>query len=491
MYRLALAGLALCAAAADWPQFRGPNASGVGDVTSLPVRFGPGVNVEWRAEVPRGHSSPVVAGNRIIVTAGEGGQRANSTRQKVIDEGGKLVTICLDRRTGKLLWKREAPRPRIEQYQPTNSPASPTPALDGGNVYVFFGDFGLLSYTLEGKERWRLPLGPFNNTNGHGSSPIVVDNLVVLLCDQDSGSYLIAVDKNTGKVAWKADRPEATRSYSTPGVVRPARGPAEVIVPGAFQLASYQAKTGEKLWWITGLSWQPKSVPVIDGETVYAHWWEQGGESEQAAQVIPWETMTAKFDTNRDGRISYEELAADPRMQRNLIEMDLHLDGFLDQRDWDVQNAKRNARNRLLAVRAGGRGDVTNTSVIWSMQKFLPNCPAPLLYQGILYLVKDGGILTAVDAKTGEMLKQGRLPGALDTYYASPVAGAGKVYLLSQTGKLTVVKAGRDWEVLATNDMDEECFSTPAPVDNRLYVRTRSALYSFREDSVARGKKRE
>src|SRR5262249_51499407 len=155
-------------------------------------------------------SSPILVGSRIFVTA---------------YEGPKLLTICLDRATGTIQWRREAPRPRTEGMQPTNSPASPTPASDGTMVYVFFGDFRMSAYGMDGEERWKLPLGPFNNANGHGSSPIVVDDLVYLICDQDTDSYLLAVEKTTGKVHWKVDRPEVTRGYATPVVYQPKNGP--------------------------------------------------------------------------------------------------------------------------------------------------------------------------------------------------------------------------------------------------------------------------
>ena len=181
-------------ASAQWMQFRGPNGSGIAEGSKLPVVLDPKKGFAWKTDLPSGHSSPIISGDLIFLTAAEGGARADSTRSKVIDQGGKLLTICLNRRTGAIVWKKEAPRPRVEQYQPTNSPASPSPVTDGRNVYVFFGDFGLISYDFKGAERWRLPLGPFNNTNGHGSSPVLVDDLLVLLCDQDSDSYMIAVD---------------------------------------------------------------------------------------------------------------------------------------------------------------------------------------------------------------------------------------------------------------------------------------------------------
>jgi len=462
----------------DWRQFRGPNGVGVGDATSLPAEIGPGKNVAWKTALPPGHSSPIVSGGKIFLTAGAGGARVDAGRQKVVDEGGKLLTIALDQKTGKELWRQAAPRPRLERYQPTNSPASPTPVSDGSNLYVFFGDYGLISYTHSGKERWKVPLGPFNNVNGHGSSPVVFDDLVVLVCDQDTDSYMIALDKNTGKTRWKVARPEVTRSYVTPAVYRPAGGPAQLIVPGAFQVISYYAATGEKAWWVRGFSWQPKSVPVVDGDRIYVHSWEGGGEAETPTETPDFAATLATYDANKDGKLAESE--AEARIQKSFYTLDLDGNGSLNEGEWNYYRAKRASRNTLHAIRGGGKGDVTQSHVEWTMMKFLPNCPSPLVYEGVMYLIKDGGILTAVDAKTGKVWKQGRLPGALDTYYASPVAAAGKVFFASQQGKFTVVEGGAEWKVLSTTDFEEEIFATPAMDGNELYVRTHSALYCFR-----------
>ena len=482
--RLSLALLApLAITAADWPQFRGPNGSGVASEShNLPKLIAPDQNVLWKINTPSGHSSPIVVGDRIIITGVEGGERKQVQPGRVTDPGGKLVTLCLDRATGKLLWRAEVPRPRVEVYQPTNSPASPSPASDGQRVVVFFGDFGILSYDVKtGKEQWRLPLGPFNNPNGHGSSPILVDGLVVLLCDQDSDSYLLAVDLKSGKVRWKTPRPESTRSYSTPAVYRPAagKGESELIVPGAFNLTAYGTSTGEKLWWIRGMSWQPKSSPVVDGEMIYAHWWESGGESESAAVTMSFAEALEKYDANKDGKIAKDEV--DEKMRRGWDDLDLNHDGFLDARDWEFYVARRASRNALLAIRHGVRGDLTESkSIVWRIQKYLPNVPSPLLLNGVIYLIKDGGILTAVDAKTGGLLKQGRLTGALDTYYSSPVTDGARLYFMSQTGKFSIVKeGGTDWEVESVTDFAEDSFGTPAIASDTLYLRTRTHLYAF------------
>ena len=469
--------------AADWPRFRGPNGSGVAEADGLPADLGLTENLVWKAALPGGHSSPVISGDRIFLTAGEGGDRSDAGRSKVIDKDGKLYTIAVDRGNGEIVWKKLAPRPRMERYEPTNSPASPSPVTDGDNVYVFFGDFGLISYTNDGAERWRLPLGPFNNVNGHGSSPILAGDKLILVCDSDTDPYLLAVHKDTGKVAWKTGRPETTRSYVTPALFQPKQGPLEVIVPSAYFLASYSAETGEKLWWVNGGGWQPKSTPVIHGDMIYANSWE-GGSALPAGQVPTFDVVLAKADKNGDGLINAEELkAVEPK--RRFYLFDLDHDKLLDRRDWDFHRVRSTSSSSIVAVRHGGRGDLTN-NVVWRLDKFLPNVPSPLIYNNVLYLIKDGGILTTLDPTSGEILKQGRLKDALDKYYSSPVAADGKVYMISQSGKATVLKAAAQWEILASHDFEEEVYATPAIVDNRLYVRTRNALYCFQDGAEKR-----
>ena len=446
----------------DWPRFRGPDGMGVAGDKGLPAEFGPGRNVIWKTELPPGHSSPILAGPRIFLTA---------------YQGDALYTIALDRASGKVIWKRQAPRPRKEDMAPPNGPASPSPVSDGRNVYVFFGDFGLICYGVDGEERWRAPLGPFNNANGHGSSPILAGDLLVLLCDQDTGAYSLALDKSTGAVRWKIDRPEVTRGYATPGVYRPKSGPAELIVPGAYQLIAYDLATGAKLWWVRGLAWQLKSVPLIDGDIVYVSGWETGGDTDTPPEVPTFAEILAQFDANKDGVITPDEAPA--RLKNWFLQQDYNRDGKMDEREWNFYRAMTRAQNSILAVRAGGRGDVTESRVLWRYRKSLPNVPSPLLYRNVLYLVKDGGVVTALNPRTGAVYKQARLQGALDYYWASPVAADGKVFLLSQSCKLTVLKAAPAWETLAVNDLDDECFATPAIADSRLYVRTRGALYCF------------
>lgn len=469
---------ALPAWADDWPRFRGPNGTGTAEASGLPNEIGPETNVLWKTALPEGHSSPIVWGDLIFLTGAEGGERTDAGRQKVVDAGGKLFTYAIDRSDGEIVWKREAPRPRMERYQPTNSAASPSPTADDEAVYVFFGDYGLISYAHSGEERWKLPLGPFNNVNGHGASPIVVGDLVVLVCDSDDEAYLLAVDKRTGEVSWKTDRPETTRTYVTPALYEPEGGEPQLIVPGAYSWASYSASTGKKLWWVHGGGWQPKSTPVVAGDMVYVNSWEGGG-GRPGVEIASFDEMLAKADANGDGLISEPEMkVVEPKMRYETTDLD-H-DKQVDRRDWDFYRAKKTSRPSLTAIRPQGRGDLT-AQVEWSLEKFIPNVPTPLVYQGVMYLVKDGGILTTLNPETGEILKQGRLADALDKYYASPVAADGKVYLFSESGKGTVLRAGAQWEILSTSDFGSDVYPTPAIVGDRIYVRTRSALYAFGE----------
>jgi outer membrane protein assembly factor BamB len=465
---IALAGGAI--QAGEWPQFRGPQGLGIAQGQALPTEFGLEKNLLWKTPVPPGFSSPVLTEDRIFLTGYEG-------------EKGKeaLLTICIKRANGEVLWRKQAPRPRQEPYNPIHGPTSTSPATDGKNVYVFFGDFGLLSYDGEGNERWRVPLGPFANRNGHGSSPIVVDDKVILICDQDTESYILALNKDDGSVRWKVDRPGITRGYATPAILRPAHGPAEVIAPGAYRLISHSLETGEALWWVTKMPWQVRGVPVIDDGTIYFNAWESGGGTNNA-DIPPFDEVLAKYDANHDGKISPEE-HPNPNLRQlgpNWEDFDLNDDGFFDARDWQFYRGRLTSESSMSAIRPdGARGDLTETHVLWRYYKSLPNSATPLLYQGVLYLIKDGGILTTLDPKTGDVLQQGRLRDALEKYWASPVAGDDKVYMTSEACKVSVLKPGGQWEVLAMNDLPGECYATPAIADGRFYLRTSEAFYSF------------
>lgn len=454
----------------EWSQFRGPNGTGVSATTGLPDTFGPAKNVVWKTELPSGHSSPVLTNDRIFLTG---------------HNKEKLYVIALDRQSGKLLWQKEVPRVREGRLQNVNGPASASPVTDGSNVYVFFQDFGMLSYDRDGKERWRLPLGPFNMFYGFGASPILVDDKVILPVDQDyPTSYLIAVDKNSGKVRWKVERPVVISGYSTPIVYQPKQGPKQIVVPESFQLSAYSVQDGKRVWWVRGLACEMKSIASQDGEYLYINGW--GFPQNQPGQQIPtisFEEGLKRYDKDNDRQVAKAEAIGNEKMDKILNAafeaFDMNRNEKLDEKDWEVFRAMMASENGLLAIKMGGVGDQTATAIRWRYQKPVPQVPSTLLYKGVLYMINDSGILLSFDPATGNVLKQGRLHGAIDKYFSSPVAADDKVFLIGQGGQVSVLKAAGEWEVLAVNELDDECFATPAIADGRIYIRTRSALYAF------------
>lgn len=476
----------------DWSQFRGPNGTGVAETMGLPVEFGPTQNVVWKAALPPGHSSPVLTRDRIFVTAYSKLPSANARRinahaqQSPIEkENYKLLVIALDRASGKIVWQREVPRTIRGRLQNVNNPASPSPVTDGTNVYAFFQEFGLIAYDAAGKERWKLPLGPFNMFYGFGASPILVDDKVVLPIDQDNpASYLIAVDRKTGKLRWKVERPGVISGYSTPIVYQPKQGPKQIIVPESFQLSAYSVADGKRVWWVKGLACEMKSIASHDAEYLYINGWgfpqnQQG----QQLPTVPFAEALPKYDKDGDRQIAKAEISGTDKMDRmlkNAFEaFDMNRDEKLNERDWEVFRAMMAAENGLLSIKMGGEGDQTANAIRWHYYKPVPQVPSTLLYKGVLYMINDSGILLSFDPANGNVLKQGRLHGAIDKYFASPVAADDKVFVIGQGGQVSVLKAAGEWEVLKVNELDDEVYATPAIADGRIYIRTRSALYAF------------
>ncbi len=193
-----------------------------------------------------------------------------------------------------------------------------------------------------------------------------------------------------------------------------------------------------------------------------------------------YEDSLKKYDKDNDQRIQYDEMKSDPGHQEHFGWIDANSDGYVDRAEYDfVRTGTSTSGHGITAVRLGGGGDLTPTNVVWRLKKSYPNIPAPLIYRDVMYLMKEGGIVSSINPATGEVLKMGRTPEALEDYSASPVAGDGKIFMVSASCKVTVLKAGAQWEILATNDLDEECWATPAIAGNSLFIRTRGSLYSF------------
>lgn len=449
----------------DWNRFRGPNGSGVSSARNLPTAFGPAQNLIWRLDLPPGHSSPIIQGDRIYLTA---------------FRGESLVTFAIDRAAGRVLWERAAPPVKPVVVDKRNNPASPSPAVEPNGVYVFFPDYGLIAYDGAGTERWHLQLGPFNNIYGMGASPIIVGDLLILSCDQSTGSFVMALDKRTGKEKWRTPRPEARSGHSTPVVWRAPDGRDEILIPGSFLLTSYDALTGAKRWWVRGLSFELKSVPVISGDTLYINGYgSTENEPGQHFTAPPADEIFKTDDKNGDGKLQKAEVS-DSRAQRVwFAAIDLDHDGALSKDEWEYYRAALESENGLLAIKLGGSGDMTATAIRWKYRRSVPQLPSPLFYRNVLYMVNEGGIVTTLNPATGDVIKQGRLTGAIDAYFASPIAGDGHVYFTSEQGAISVLEPTGDLTPTVVNNIGEDCYATPALADGRIYVRSRSALYAF------------
>lgn len=442
-----------------WSRFRGPNGSGIGTGTGYPIEFGPNKNLIWKRPFPRGRSSPVLTTDRIFLTA---------------DEDDRLHVISVDRASGKTVWQRSLAPARSEYKNPLNDGASPSAATDGTNVYAFFGDYGLISYDGNGNERWRTPLGPFSSFWGMATSPVVAGEAVVLLLDGFSGSSIAGFNRNSGHKTWEDERLPFAFNYSTP-IVRAGTGnQPEVLALGSNDLVSYDAKSGERRWSVPVQRGNVVASPVlIDNSTV-------------VALIFTAEEIPPFPDKDGDGIVTETDIPTDPkewmsaRVLRMISKEAGDRDGKITRAEWNTFWSGYRGKPSVTAINIGTPGQKAPVrGTRWSYTRGVARVATPLVNEGILYYVNMGGILTALDVNSGVALKVGRLEGALDNYYASPVAAEGRLYFTSEAGKIVVVRAGANWSILANNNLNEPCYSTPALSNGNIFVRTAESLACF------------
>jgi outer membrane protein assembly factor BamB len=444
------------ALAEDWSRFRGPNGSGVSNSTGLPVEFGPETNVAWSTDIPFARSSPVLTGDKIFLTA--------------ID-GERFTTMALDRASGQILWQREIERARTDTFHQATDSATPSPVTDGKNVYAFFQETGLVAYSGDGEQRWEMGLGPFRNFYGIAASPVLAGNTLVLVCDQSQGSFILAVDKESGRELWRKDRSARTLSYTTPILYPDSRNPRDVIVLGDKWVDAYDLGTGNSTWSLAGVGAGPVSSPVLDGDLLFVNAPDQAPEPPP-----PFSEISAEHDSNGDGVLLLSEVEG-TWMAKHFGYIDWNGDGAFTAEDWETVNQEAATPGwGIYGIRVPR--DSGDPAIEWKNQQSVPYIPTGLIYDGVLYMVKDG-IVSAIDPTSGELIKRGRLTKGSPEVYASPVAADGKIYIATLAGQVGVVQAGPDWQVLSLNDLGDEIHASPAISDGHLYVRTRSKLYSF------------
>jgi outer membrane protein assembly factor BamB len=426
---LGLASQAL-AAPPHWAQWRGPDGQGIAHDEGVPLEWSPTKNVAWKTAIPgRGHSSPVVWGDRIFLTTAVEGEVVPGAKAVThllegkefvhpdgvgADRKHSLKLVALDAKTGRILWERTAwEGTPYDTRHKRGSYASPTPVTDGTLVHAYFGSEGLYTYDYQGRLKWSWKTGGIASFGvGVGTSPVLFGKLVIVQCDEDNGekSFIVGLDRKTGKEVWRTAR-SVEVSWATPVLVR-SGGRAELVTAGNQAIVVYDPATGRELWRMKGLESNAVPSPVA-GEGVVVL---SGGYPAKVA----------------------------------------------------------------VAVRPGGAGDVTASDrVLWRYDKGTAYVPSPILVGGLLYLVTDKGLITCLDAKTGKVYYEGGRPPVGASYMASPIAVAGHLLLPSMDGDTVVLKAGTTHEVVRSNPLGEPIAASLAVAGGRLYIRGEQHLFAI------------
>jgi len=438
--------------------------SGVDNSKGLPSDL-TAARPRWTSPLKPGNSTPCIYGNAVYLTTWD------ETKKE-------LATLSIDRSSGSTNWKRVAPTQVVEEFHRVGSPATCSVACDGERVFAFFGSYGMLCYNVAGDELWKKQMGPFQDEFGASSSPILVDGKLILNSDHDLNNFIMALDPKTGAQLWKTSRNDFTRSYSTP-VVWNVNGRNQIVVAGSLKLVAYDPSNGKPIWWINGLSRIVDTTPVVKGDRLFVATWTPGGDPSERISMESFEEALKAFDKNNDKEVGKDELPKGSPVTPRFFRIDLDQNEKLNLEEWNTHaRVFKLAQNVAMAIKAGGQGDVTKTHVDWIQRKSLPTVPSPLVYRDEFYMVKDGGIMTALDATNGEILKQGRLNGR-GNYYASPIAGDGLIYTASEQGVVTIVKAGPKWSVLSSHDFKQRIMATPVISKGQLFIRTDAALYCY------------
>jgi outer membrane protein assembly factor BamB len=416
-------------AAAQWPAWRGPLATGVAPQADPPTKWSETENIKWKVEIPgEGSSTPIIWGDRIFLLTAIKTDKVTADVPEAADQPNRpfgikfprnyyqFTVLCLDRATGKTLWQKMATeRVPHEGHHPDNDFASSSPVTDGKRLYVNFGSNGVYCYDLEGQELWKKEFGKLQTrlSFGEGSSPALHGNILVTTWDQDGPSFIIAQNAETGELLWRKDRDEKT-AWATPLIVERA-GKTQVITNASNLVRSYDLFTGELLWQCAGQVTNVTPSPVANDKLVFC----MSGYRGSALYALP-------FDQ---------------------------------------------------------KGDLTDTDKIaWKLDRGMPYIPSPLLYDNRLYFTQSNeGILSCVDASTGKaLIERTRLQG-ISTIYGSPVGAAGRVYFTSRRGVTTVIKHADELQVISSNELPEEFDASPAVVGKEIYLRGKKFLYCIAE----------
>ncbi|MCH2127469.1 MAG: DUF1080 domain-containing protein [Pirellulaceae bacterium] len=471
----------------DWPQFRGPNCSGISTTSKpLPAKFSETDNVLWSKELGDGVGCPVVVDGRVFISA-------------MVDPQ-TVGLYAFDATNGSLLWMRKWETGLLNPVHESNSHASTTPAADSERVYFYFSTLGMIAVdTQTGEDVWRceLPVPFYVFKWGPAMSPVLYKNLLLFVQDDDLLPAFYAIDKTSGEIQWKDDRHDMSSSYSHPVINQTEQGD-EIIVAGTGLLIGYDPATGKRRWHAKSLLRNIKTTPVCRNGTIFVSI-QSGGIANQ------WLASADQAETgNNDGKLSKAEVQAMlPNRQvpqafyeKTFGRGDLNGDGFLEGEELDLAfldpnnvagarfNSEKPADEYIMAIRGGGSGDVTDTHVLWKHRtKHTDHIVSPMVLDGRMLLVKGGGIATCFELEEGAPLWGPKRIRNASVYLASPIYGDGKIFMAGENGFVVVMENGPELKVLAKNDMGDSIIGTPAIAEGRLFVRTRSKLICISDEA--------
>ncbi len=461
----------------DWLRFRGPDGCGVANPQHpLPNRLDLQSELRWKAEVPTGHSSPIIVGDAVFITS---------------YEPGKLSTHCLDRATGKARWRRDVSVDAFEKVHPQHGPASATPASDGQRLFVVFGSYGMIAYDLQGEELWKRTSPSRRNLFGSATSPVVVDDKLVVFSGSEEESLLQVFEPNSGKLLWERRRAGPASSWSTP-VPWQSGNQRALLIYEPFHLRACSLQDGSDLWSVPGLADEPITTPQIHGDLIFTSSYNLRTNREAIGLPL-FEALLKECDTNGDGAIDSEEAKTnksilsrpdadgqgDHPLRMFFRMLDDDRDGRIRAAEWPRIRTWMdpwNHANGIIALRPSKDGSAP--SLVWQHEVGVPECPTPIIYNERLYAIRNGGVVTCLQADTGKLLFQDRFVAG-GPYYASPVAGDGKIFLASARGTVTVLAAEVEPRILATVDLNESISATPALAGSQIVVRTDKHVWLF------------
>lgn len=461
----------------NWSRFRGPDGTGVAEgVDRLPTDLAASDALKWKIETPHGHSSPIIVGDSIFITG---------------FEDKKLSTLCYDRSSGAQKWRRDLESPELEKvYQ--HGPATPTPVSDGTRVFSVFGSFGVIAYDLAGEELWRQPRPIRKNMFGSASSPVIIENRLIVFAGSEEESHLQTIEPETGKVIWERKRPGPASSWSTPVLWKSAEGRDAILVYEPFHLRAIALDDGAELWSVPNLADEPVTTPQQFGDLIFTTSYNLRTNLE-ASGLPTFDALLKECDANGDGEIDAAEVKTnksilsrpdadgqgDHPLRMFFRMLDADKSGKINAEEWPKIKSwmeSWNHANGLLALKPGEEG--SPPTLAWEHASGVPECPSPIVVDRRIYMVRNGGIVTCVDAKDGKELFKQRLGGG-GPYYASPVAASGRIILASERGQVTQINAAAEPKVVSTFDLGEPIWATPALAPGQIVIRSDTHLWLF------------